>query len=159
MVQEIWSKEYVSQVSPSQGVPVPFFPRKIDIFPCSPKSKYFDFVSSLFPQIAFIPLFPSVLDFCSLVLPEINGLFEALPGFWGNRRIRPFISEEQKSKTEWNRGTKAILGNREHRKSRFWFWGTREMPIFFSEEQGNTAGTTWASLFPCSLKPLRGPHK
>ena len=26
---------------------------------------------------------------------------------------------EQKSKTEGNRGTKGILGNREHRKSRF----------------------------------------
>ena len=32
---------------------------------------------------------------------------------------RPFISGEQKSKTEGNRGTKAILGNREHSKSRF----------------------------------------
>ena len=37
----------------------------------------------------------------------------------GNRRIRPFISGEQKSKTEGNRGTKAILGNRENRKLRF----------------------------------------
>ena len=39
---------------------------KIGIFPCSPKSKSW-FLCSLFPKIAFVPLFPSVLDFCSLV--------------------------------------------------------------------------------------------
>ena len=38
-------------------------------------------------------------------------------GFWG-QGMRPFISDEQgnKSKTEGNRGTKAILWNRKHRK-------------------------------------------
>ena len=40
-------------------------------------------------------------------------------------------TREQKSKTEGNRGTKAILGKWEHRKSRFWFWGTRENANFF----------------------------
>ena len=42
------------------------------------------------------------------------------PGDWGNSRIRPFISGEKgtKAKTEGNRGTKAILENREHRKLR-----------------------------------------
>ena len=44
---------------------------------------------------------------------------EALPGVFGNRGIGPFISRDQKSKTEGNRGTKSVLGNREHRKSRF----------------------------------------
>ena len=47
---------------------------------------------------------------------------EALPGVLGNIRIKAIYfrgTREQKSKTESNRGTKAILGNREHRKSRF----------------------------------------
>ena len=47
-----------------------------------------------------------------------------------------FISGEQENKslkTEGNRGTKAILGNREHRKSRFLFWGTRENADFLGE--------------------------
>ena len=53
---------------------------------------------------------------------ETGSMTEALQGVLGNRGIRPFISGEQKSKTEGNRGNsgrKAILGNREHRKSRF----------------------------------------
>ena len=54
---------------------------------------------------------------------------EDLPWVLGNKWIRPFISGEQKVKTEGNRGTKAILENREHRKSRF--WGTRENVDFF----------------------------
>ena len=32
---------------------------------------------------------------------------------------------------EGNRGTKAYLGNREHRKSRFWFWGTKAQSNLF----------------------------
>ena len=46
---------------------------------------------------------------------------EALPGVLGNRGIRPFISGEQgkQSKTEGNRETKVIFGNREHRTSRY----------------------------------------
>ena len=38
-------------------------------------------------------------------------------------------TREQKSKTEGNRGTKAVLGNREHRKSRFWFWKKRKNAV------------------------------
>ena len=51
------------------------------------------------------------IKFCYPVYPNI----EALPEVLGNRGIRPFISGEQgnKSKSEGNRGTKAILGNRE----------------------------------------------
>ena len=57
---------------------------------------------------------------------------EALPGVLGNRGIRPFISGERGNKSlKLNRGTKAVLGNGEHRKSRFWFWGTRENADFF----------------------------
>ena len=69
-------------------------------------------------------------DISCRLFPE-NRIFNALPGVLGNRGIRPFISGEQKSKTEGNRGIKAILGNRVHRKSRFWFWGTRENADFF----------------------------
>ena len=50
---------------------------------------------------------------------QSNPTIEALPGVLGNRGIRPFIlgeRREQKSKTEENRGTKAILGKREHKK-------------------------------------------
>ena len=37
----------------------------------------------------------------------------------GNKTIYIRGTTEQKSKTEGNRETKAVLGNREHRKSRF----------------------------------------
>ena len=57
-------------------------------------------------------------------------------GEQGNKAIYFRGTREQKSKTEWNRGTKAILGNREHRKSRIWFWGIRGNADFF-REQGN----------------------
>ena len=40
-------------------------------------------------------------------------------GGTGNKAIYFSRTREQKSKTEGNRGTKAVLGNREHRKSRF----------------------------------------
>ena len=53
---------------PSQGGTCSLVPlkKKIRIFPCSPKSNL-DFLCSLFPKIAFVPQFPSVLDFRSLV--------------------------------------------------------------------------------------------
>ena len=62
-----------------------------------------------------------------LVLCEI--ITEALPGVLWNRGTK-----EERSKNEGNRGTKAILGNREHRKSKIlilgdkaiYFMGTRE---------------------------------
>ena len=58
-------------------------------------------------------------------------------GKQGNKAFYFREIREQKSKTERNRGTKAILRNKEHRKWRFWFRGTREIASFFSEEQGN----------------------
>ena len=57
-------------------------------------------------------------------------------GEQGNKAIYFRGTREQKSKTIGNRGTKAILGNREHRKSRFWFWGTRENTDFFQWNKG-----------------------
>ena len=66
---------------------------------------------------------------------------EALPGVLGNRGIRQFISggtREQKSKTERNRGTKAILGNREHTKFiKILILGNKGKCQFFSGKQGN----------------------
>ena len=56
----------------------------------------------------------------------------------GNKVIYFRGTREQKSKTEGNRGTKAILGNREHRKSRFWFWEQGKTPIFFQENKPGT---------------------
>ena len=38
----------------------------IGIFPCSPNENL-DVLRSMFPKTAFVPLFPSILDFCSLV--------------------------------------------------------------------------------------------
>ena len=43
---------------------------------------------------------------------------KALPVLGNRGTFRAFISGEQRSKNEGNRGTKAILGNREHMKSR-----------------------------------------
>ena len=57
-------------------------------------------------------------------------------GEQGNKAYYFRGTKGQKSKTEGNRGTKAILGNREHGKSRFWFWGTRENADFFQGSQG-----------------------
>ena len=48
------------------------------------------------------------------------------PRVWGNKGIYFRETREQRSKNEGNRGTKAILGNREHRKWGFWFWGTKK---------------------------------
>ena len=42
---------------------------------------------------------------------------EALPGVWGNREKRTFISGEEGNKGQVLRGTKTIVGNREHKKS------------------------------------------
>ena len=60
-------------------------------------------------------------------------------GFWeqGNKAIYFRGTREQTSKTEWNRGTQELLGNREHRKSRFWFWGSKEMSVGGGGVQGN----------------------
>ena len=71
---------------------------------------------------------------------------EALPGFWGTGEQGHFFrgTGEQRHKNKGNRVTQAILGNREHRKSRFCFWGTREQGHFFEGNKGT--GT----------RPLRG---
>ena len=44
---------------PPTGVPVPLFPWKIGIFPCSPKSIPWFFYVSCSQKTAFVPLFPS----------------------------------------------------------------------------------------------------
>ena len=77
--------------------------------------------------------------------PSLHPKTEALPGVLGNRGIRPFTSGEQgnKSKNERNWETKAILGNREHIKSRFGFWGTKKY-----DETGTA---------PANPLPLVGP--
>ena len=62
---------------------------------------------------------------------------EALPGVLGNRGTRAFISGEQGNKGQILRGTKTILGNREHRKSNFQYLGNRGTSQFISGEQGN----------------------
>ena len=56
------------------------------LFPCSPeinwlvplfpKNRKFVFLCSLFPNIVFVPLFPSEFGLCS---PEINTLFPPVP--------------------------------------------------------------------------------
>ena len=65
-------------------------------------------------------------------------------GELGNKAIYFIGAREQKSKTKENMGTKAILENREHRKSRFWFWGTRENDDFFQGNKGT--GILWEGL-------------
>ena len=44
---------------------------------------------------------------------------------------------EQRSNFEGNRGTKTILGNREHKKTNFRFLGNRGTSQFISGELGN----------------------
>ena len=50
-----------------------------------------------------------------------------------------FISgnREQRPNFEWNRGTKTILWNREHKKANFRFFGNRGTGQFISGTQGN----------------------
>ena len=69
---------------------------------------------------------------------------EALPGVWGNREKRAFILGEQRPNFEGNRGSKTILGNREHKKQIFVFLGTGTSQ-FISGEHRNRY-------------PLGGPH-
>ena len=86
-----------------------------------------------------------VMDMCLL------NTIEALPGLLGNKVIRIYLrgTREQKSKTEENRGTKAILGNREHRKIKIlimgimgirpFLRGTREQKSKTEENRGTKA--------------------
>ena len=70
-----------------------------------------------------------------------NGHFpiipEAFPGVLGNRGKEAFILEEQMQIFVGNRGTKTILGNREHKKTNFRFLGTRGTNQLISGELGN----------------------
>ena len=79
----------------------------------------------------------------TLISKNIN---EALPGVLGNRGNRAFISGEQRPNFEGNRGTKTILGNREHKKTNFRFLGNRGTSQFISGEQGNRYPPGRASL-------------
>ena len=75
-----------------------------------------------------------------VILRQFININDALPGVWGNRGKRVFISGEQGNKDsnfEVNRGTKTILGNREHKKQSFDFFGNRGTSQFISGEQGN----------------------
>ena len=64
---------------PSQGgggVTVPLYPEINWLVPLFPKNRKFVFLCSLFPNIVFVPLFPSKFDLCS---PKINTLFPLFP--------------------------------------------------------------------------------
>ena len=74
-----------------------------------------------------------------------SAIVEALPGVLGDRGTREFISGEQGNKGQILRGTKTILGNREHKKQMFDFLGTGEQANLFQGKKGT--GT-----------PLGGPH-
>ena len=69
-------------------------------------------------------------------------------GFWGTGEQGLLFQGNTGTKAnfEGNRGTKTILGNREHRKQIFDFWGTGEQANLF---QGNKGTGT----------PLGGPPK
>ena len=58
-------------------------------------------------------------------------------GEQGKRGIYFRGTGEQRSNFEGNRGTKTILGNREHKKTKFRFLGNRGTSQFISGEQGN----------------------
>ena len=62
---------------------------------------------------------------------------EALPGVLGNKGIYFRETGEQRPNFEGNRGTKTILGNREHKKTNFRFLGNMGTSQFISGEQGN----------------------
>ena len=59
-----------------------------------------------------------------------------------------FISGEKGNKGQILRGTKTILGNREHKKTNFRFLGNRGTSQFISGEQGNRyPPPPWEGLF------------
>ena len=82
-------------------------------------------------------------------------------GETGEKAIYFSITVEQKYKTEGNMGTKAILGNMEHCKSRFWFWGTSENAYLFHWNKGKRY-PLWGPLLPIylsiylSMRPSQG---
>ena len=74
---------------------------------------------------------------------------EALPGVLGNSGKRGIYFRgtwEQRPNFEGNRGTKTILGNREHKTTNFRFLGNKGT-CQISEEQGNKYPPGKASRF------------
>ena len=55
------------------------FSLKKSAFDLVSQNQNLDFLCSLFPKIAFVPLFPSVLDFCSLIPLKYIALFPCSP--------------------------------------------------------------------------------
>ena len=70
-------------------------------------------------------------------------------GFWGTGEKGIYFrgTGEQRPNFEGNRGTKTILGNREHKKTNFRFLGNRGTSQFISGDQGNRyPPTPWKGL-------------
>ena len=72
------------------------------------------------------------------------GLYQCSIYYINSKRVSVFISEalpgvfgEQRPNFKGNRGTKTILGNREHKKTNFQFFGNRGTSQFISGEQGS----------------------
>ena len=83
-----------------------------------------------------------------MVFPDHTDLLlRPSQGFWGTGENGIYFrgTGEQRPNFEGNRGTKTILGNREHNKTNFQFLGNREQANLF---QGNKGTGT----------PLGGPH-
>ena len=84
---------------------------------------------------------------------------EALPGLFGgeqgNKGIYFRRTREQRCKTEGNRGTNAILGNREHRTSRFGFQEL-ENSVYFSRNRCHLGGPLWVEQLILFLPGLGG---
>ena len=73
------------------------------------------------------------MDYTATPYPYFKGhIIKALPGDLGNKGKGAFISGEQMPNFEGNRGTKAILGDREHKKTNFSIFGEQgDKPIYF----------------------------
>ena len=71
-------------------------------------------------------------------------------GEQGNKAIYFSGTREQTSKTEGNRGTKAILGNKNIGNQDFDFGEQGKMPIF-QGNKGTDTPTGRASILPCYL--------
>ena len=68
--------------------------------------------------------------------------------FWGTEEQGNYFRRtgEQRPNFEGNRGTKTILGSREHRKQISDFWGTGEQANFFKANKGTGTPPGRASL-------------
>ena len=73
----------------------------------------------------------------------LRPIFEALPGFSGNRGKRTFISGEQGNKCQILRRT--ISGNREHKKTNFQFWGTSQSREQVPPWEGLICPNSWVN--------------